>query len=148
VSGFVFATGIENSAPVITGPEGRDLRRDEMSLCGHDERYAEDFACARALGLTHLRYGVPYYRVHVGPGRFDWAFSDLVFASLRQSGLIPIVDLCHFGVPDWLGNFQNPDFPHHLAEYARAFAERYPWVRLYTPVKEMYVAARFSALYG
>ena len=32
--------------------------------------------------------------------------------------------------------------------YARAFAERYPWVRLYTPVNEMYVCARMSALDG
>jgi beta-glucosidase/6-phospho-beta-glucosidase/beta-galactosidase len=32
--------------------------------------------------------------------------------------------------------------------YATAFARRYPWIRLYTPVNEMYVCARFSALYG
>jgi beta-glucosidase len=28
---------------------------------------------------------------------------------------VPIVDLCHFGVPDWIGNFQNPDFPELFA---------------------------------
>jgi hypothetical protein len=27
----------------------------------------------------------------------------------------PIVDLCHFGVPDWIGSFQNPDFPRLFA---------------------------------
>jgi hypothetical protein len=25
--------------------------------------------------------------------------------------IVPVVALCHFGVPDWIGNFQNPDFP-------------------------------------
>ena len=51
-------------------------------------------------------------------------------------------------MPDWLGNFQNPDFPAQFAQYARAFARRFPWVQLYTPVNEMYICAEFSALYG
>jgi beta-glucosidase/6-phospho-beta-glucosidase/beta-galactosidase len=62
--------------------------------------------------------------------------------------MVPIVDLCHFGVPDWIGNFQNPDFPALFADYAGAFAERYPWVQLYTPINEMSICALFSALYG
>ena len=61
---------------------------------------------------------------------------------------MPIVDLCHFGVPDWIGNFQNPDFPDFFAEYASAFAQRFPWVQLYTPVNEMFICATFSAAYG
>ena len=59
--------------------------------------------------------------------------------------ITPILDLMHFGVPDWIGNFQNPEFPAHLADYAEAVALRYPWVRYYTPVNEMYVTARLSA---
>jgi beta-glucosidase/6-phospho-beta-glucosidase/beta-galactosidase len=52
-------------------------------------------------------------------------------------------------VPDWLGNsFQNPEFPAQFGHYAAAFARRYPWVRLYTPVNEMYVTAKMSALDG
>jgi beta-glucosidase/6-phospho-beta-glucosidase/beta-galactosidase len=67
---------------------------------------------------------------------------------LGELGPEPIIDLCHFGVPSWLGNFQNPDIGRALEEYAGAFAERFPWVRLYTPVNEMYVSARMSALDG
>src|SRR5213592_3128743 len=63
---------------------------------------------------------------------------------LRRRDIIPITDLCHFGVPDWLGNFQNPDFPELFAGYAAAFARRYPWVQLYTPVNEMFICAIFS----
>jgi hypothetical protein len=51
-------------------------------------------------------------------------------------------------VPDWVGDFQNPDFPALFAGYAGAFARRYPWVQLHTPVNEMFVCATFSALYG
>jgi len=67
---------------------------------------------------------------------------------LREVGPEPIVDLCHFGVPSWLGDFQNADIGRALEEYAGAFAERFPWVRFYTPVNEMYVSARMSALDG
>ena len=62
--------------------------------------------------------------------------------------IVPLADLCRFGVPDWIGNFQNPDFPALFADYARAFATRFPWVQLYTPVNEMYICALFSARYG
>jgi beta-glucosidase/6-phospho-beta-glucosidase/beta-galactosidase len=51
-------------------------------------------------------------------------------------------------VPDWLENFQNPRLPEALAAFAKAFAERYGWVRFYTPVNEMYVTSRMSALDG
>jgi beta-glucosidase/6-phospho-beta-glucosidase/beta-galactosidase len=69
-------------------------------------------------------------------------------ADLKRRDITPIVDLCHFGVPDWIGDFQNPDFPQLFAAYAGAFAERYPWVQLYTPVNEMFICAVFSAKYG
>ena len=100
------------------------------------------------LGLRGLRYGPPLHRIFEGPGRFDWAFTDGVVAELERLGIEPIMDLCHFGLPAWLENFQNPEVPAALAEYARAFARRYPGVRLYTPVNEMYVCARLSALEG
>ena len=100
------------------------------------------------LGLRFLRYGLPYYKVHLGPGRYDWEFADLVMAEMRRLGITPIIDLLHFGVPDWLGNFQNPELPLHFADYADAFAERYSWVRYYTPVNEIYVSANASAQKG
>jgi beta-glucosidase/6-phospho-beta-glucosidase/beta-galactosidase len=67
---------------------------------------------------------------------------------LRASGLTVVADLCHFGTPDWIGGFQDPALPVHHAAYAGAFARRYPWVRHYTPVNEILVAATFSAMFG
>ena len=46
--------------------------------------------------------------------------------TMRRLGIVPIIDLLHFGLPDWLGDFQNPEWPSYFGEYAR-FAERYPW---------------------
>jgi beta-glucosidase/6-phospho-beta-glucosidase/beta-galactosidase len=141
---YMIATGFECSYPTVQG--GR--RRDQLAETGHYDRWQEDFELCRELGLRYVRYGIPYYRTHLGPGRYDWSFPDMVLPAMWDRGLIPIVDLCHFGVPDWVGGFQNTDWPPHFAEYCGAFAQRYPWIKFYTPVNEMLVCARFSARLG
>jgi beta-glucosidase/6-phospho-beta-glucosidase/beta-galactosidase len=141
----MFATGIENSIPTIGNGK---VRVDEMAKCGHYKHWRTDFALVRELGIRVLRYGPPLHLTWLGPNRYDWSFADDTFAELRRHNIIVIVDLCHFGVPDWIGNFQNPDFPALFAVYARAFAERFPWVQLYTPINEMSICALFSAMYG
>src|SRR5437764_10755717 len=98
--GFAFATGIECSYPTIAGPDGRSKRIDELESTFHYRHWKEDLALVRQMGLSYLRYGPPYYRVHAGPGRYDWEFTDLVFAEMRRLQIVPIADLCHFGVPD------------------------------------------------
>src|SRR5579871_1088272 len=144
---FMFATGIENSYPTIQW-EGKKVRRDEMAECGHYDRWEEDFTLVRELGIEHLRYGPSLYRSHPAAEKYDWSFADSTFAKLKELGIAPIADLCHFGVPDWAGGFDNEDWPALFAKYARAFAQRFPWVRLYTPVNEIFVAATFSGQLG
>ncbi|MEA3009134.1 MAG: hypothetical protein QOJ91_826, partial [Sphingomonadales bacterium] len=119
-----------------------------MDVCGHYRHWQADFDCVDELGIHFLRYGPPLHRTFLGPNKHDWDFADLGFAELKRRNITPIVDLCHFGVPDWIGNFQNPDFPQLFATYAGAFADRFPWVQLYTPVNEMFICAVFSAKYG
>lgn len=143
--GFIFATGIENSIPTI---HGGALRVDEMEKCGHYRHWRTDFDLVQQTGIGFLRYGPPLHTSWLGDGRYDWSFADETFGELARRDIVPIVDLCHFGVPDWIGNFQNPDFPLLFSCYAKAFAERFPWVQLYTPVNEMFICAVFSGLYG
>lgn len=142
---FMFATGVENSIPTIQN--GR-VRVDQMESCGHYKYWKTDFDKVQELGIEYLRYGPPLHKCYLGPDRYDWSFADETYRELRRRKIIPITDLCHFGVPDWIGNFQNPDFPELFAKYARKFAERFPWVQLYTPVNEMYICTIFSAKYG
>ena len=144
---FMFATGIENSYPTIQW-QGKTIRRDEMEECGHYKRWREDFDLVKELGIEHLRYGPPLYKTHLAPDKYEWESTDATFHRLKELQIIPIADLCHFGVPDWIGGFDNPDWPEQFAQYAGAFAQRFPWVRLYTPVNEIFVAAEFSGLLG
>ena len=141
---FLFATSIETGYPLIAGGH----RIDRMDLCGHYARWEEDFALVRGLGLDALRYGPAYYRVHVAPDVYDWETCDEPMQRLRELGVTIVADLCHYGVPTWLAGFQDPAFPVLFAEYARAFARRYRWVRHFTPVHRIGEAATRSALTG
>lgn len=142
---FLFATGIENSVPTI---QNGKKRMDEFEKCGHYKHWKKDFELVEELGITFLRYGPPIHLTFLGPDKYDWSFADVTFGDIKKRNIIPIVDLCHFGVPDWVGNFQNPDFPELFASYASEFAQRFPWIQLYTPINEMYICALFSAYYG
>lgn len=142
---FMFATGIECSYPTI---EGGRWRLDQLEMTEHYKYWQRDLELVRELGLHYLRYGPPLHRIFLAPHKYDWSFMDEVAGKMQELGIIPIIDLCHFGVPDWLENFQNPELPERLAEYATAFAQRYSWVKFYTPVNEMYVTTRMSTLDG
>src|ERR1700712_4611992 len=141
----MFATGIENSIPRI---KRGTIRVDQMASCGHYARWREDFELVQDMGIEFLRYGPPLHTALLWAGKYDWEFADVPFADLPRRDIVPIVDLCHFGVPDFIGDFQNPDFPEIFATYASAFAQRFPWVQVYTPVNEIFICAQFSAKCG
>ena len=146
--GFGFATGIECSNPTIAGGNGHRVRRDLLDECGHYLHWRKDLQLVKDMGIPFLRYGLPNHRVHLGPDRYDWSFPDEVLGEMKRLGIQPILDLLHFGIPDWMGDFQNPELPVLFARYAGAVAQRYPWIRGYTPVNEIYVASRNSGLDG
>ena len=141
---FFFATSIDSACPT----DSRGARIDQMDRSGHYARWEEDFELVRSLGVSVLRYGPAYYRTHVGPDHFDWDVVEEPMQKLQALGVTVVAELCRFGVPSWLGGFQDPAFPVLFAEYARAFARRYPWIRHFTPVSEIYLCARMSALEG
>ena len=121
------AAGIENSYPVITDRRGEDLRRDGLEMSGHYQHWQHDLKLVAEMGLRYLRYGPPYYRCHAGPGKFEWSFADKTFKLLRTLRIEPIADLCHFGLPDWLGaSFQNPDWPLLFRRVRRGFCPAVP----------------------
>ncbi len=125
-----------------------DCFRDQLAMTGHDEREG-DLERFANLGLRTLRFPVLWERT--APGGLehaDWAWPDARLARARELGIRPIVGLVHHGSGPAGTNLLDPAFPELLATYARAVAERYPWVTAYTPVNEPLTTARFSALYG
>lgn len=132
---FMFAVGIECSNPIVAG----NHRVDQLESTGHYEHWKKDLHLVRDLGLRYLRYGPPIHRIFTGPGQYRWDLLDPVMEEMARLGIRPIIDFVHFGLPDWLRDFQNPEWPKHVAEYAAAFCQRYPWVRFFTPVNEIFV---------
>jgi hypothetical protein len=66
IANFMFATGIENSIPTINNGK---TRVDQMEVCGHYERWREDFDCVQEIGINFLRYGPPLHKTFLGPGQ-------------------------------------------------------------------------------
>ena len=121
---------------------------DQLSRTGHDDRI-DDLDRIAALGIRTLRYPVLWERVAPqSPDRFDWRWTDARLQRLRDLGITPIVGLLHHGSGPRYTSLLDPDFPTLFARFARAAAERYPWVTDFTPINEPLTTARFSGLYG
>jgi dTDP-4-dehydrorhamnose reductase len=121
---------------------------DQLERNGHAGR-AHDLELFAELGIRAIRYPVLWERTAPdGIERADWSWADERLTRLRDLGVRPIVGLLHHGSGPRQTSLVDKCFPEKLARYARAVAERYPWVDAYTPVNEPLTTARFSALYG
>jgi dTDP-4-dehydrorhamnose reductase len=122
---------------------------DQMRRSGHLGRLRQDLDLIAATGVRVLRYPCAWERIQAeGPGVFDWRETDAALSKMKELGLSPVVGLLHHGSgPRWT-SLLDPRFPRAFARFARVFAERYPWVRDYTPINEPLTTARFVGLYG
>jgi dTDP-4-dehydrorhamnose reductase len=121
---------------------------DQLEHCGHYARPGDVDAIA-ALGIAALRYPALWERIApAGVQHADWRDCDRALLRLREVGVEPIVGFVHHGSGPLGTHLLDPQFVDRLSAYAAAFAERYPWVRRYTPINEPLTTARFAALYG
>jgi dTDP-4-dehydrorhamnose reductase len=121
---------------------------DQLQRNGHLERLS-DFDLFAELGIRTLRVSVLWERTAPdGLEAADWSYPDKVLHRLRELNITPIVGLVHHGSGPRDTSLVDPNFAPRLAEFARAVAERYPWVDHDTPVNEPLTTARFSGQYG
>lgn len=144
---FAVACGEEGSDPLVLH-EGRVVRVDQYRASGHLERLDADLADVAGLGVKVWRYGVPWRLTEPEPGVYDWTLWDRALEACRRHGLDPVIDLCHFGLPDHHGGFCDTGWVDDFARYVDAFLARYPEPRWFTPVNEPGITAMFSALLG
>src|SRR5688572_28533531 len=145
---FYWMVGEESSDPVVTF-EGRRVRVDQMESTGHFARVEEDLAYIASVGASHVRYGINWRRVQPDGARtFDWTLWDRALAGCERAGLVPVVDLLHFGAPDWLDGVADPRLPDAFLRYTEAFLRRYAGPAWFTPVNEPFITAHFSTGIG
>ena len=144
---FAIACGEEGSDPLVLH-EGRVVRVDQYRASGHLERLDADLADVAGLGVKVWRYGMPWRLTEPEPGVYDWTLWDRALEACRRHGLNPVIDLCHFGLPDHHGGFCDTTWVDDFARYVDAFLARYPEPRWFTPVNEPGITAMFSSLLG
>ncbi|MDP2357962.1 MAG: family 1 glycosylhydrolase [Beijerinckiaceae bacterium] len=125
-----------------------DQYRNQLAETGHQDRLG-DLDLIADLGIKTLRYPVIWETVSPeDPSEFDWSWTDVRLARLRELGIEVIAGLIHHGSGPRYTHLLDPLFAEKLAVYARQVALRYPWIVKYTPVNEPLTTARFSGLYG
>lgn len=100
--------------------------------CDSLNRWREDVAIVKALGLNCYRFSVEWSRIEPAPGQFSQAYLGhyaRIVDYCREKGLAPVVTFNHFTCPRWFaaaGGWENPDAPDLFARFcdkvARAMA--------------------------
>jgi hypothetical protein len=147
VDDFSWMVGEESSDPIVRF-EGRRVRVDQMQSTGHFDHLEADLAAIRSLGVRLVRYGMSWRRTEPAAGVYSWDLWDRAFAAFDRLGLEMVVDLLHFGVPDWMEGVTDPRLPDRLLRYTEEFLARYPQPSWFTPVNEPYITAYFSTGIG
>ncbi|HSX35828.1 MAG TPA: glycoside hydrolase family 1 protein [Patescibacteria group bacterium] len=99
-------------------------------ICGkgvdHYNRYAEDFALIKKLGLNTFRFGIEWSRVEPREGEWDQAaikhYHEYI-ARLRKMGIEPMLTLWHWTMPEWFTNKRGFEKRRNLKYFERYVAK-------------------------
>jgi beta-glucosidase len=164
--GFLFgtatsATQIEGHCPtsdwsVFARQAGRIKHGDRPDLaCDSWNRWPEDVALQKGLGLGAYRLSVEWARIEPHEGHIDGPALDgyrRLLGALRDAGIVPMVTLHHFTLPQWLaqrGGLLASDFARRFAGFARVVVEALgDLCELWITINEPNVLAAHSYLLG
>ena len=125
------------------------------TACDHFNRYREDFALARELGMNAQRISIEWSRIEPEEGRFDEDALDHyreVCDTIRDLGMEPAVTLHHFTNPIWAqrqGGWECPKMVEWLARFAERAADALgDRVRFWFTINEPMVAPALCYVMG
>lgn len=102
---------------------GTNFAEPSGDACDSWNRWREDVALVKALGLNAYRFSVEWARIEPEPGAYSTAALDhyrSICVACREAGITPIVTFHHFTSPRWiaaLGGWENPVTAEHFARY-------------------------------
>src|SRR5439155_17311329 len=141
---FVWGAGVECSfLPHINV--------DQYEWTQHNRFWKEDLRRAKEeLGISYLRYALPWHKLEPERGKFDWTMADERIGEMKRLGIEPLMDVMHFGTPLWLKQaVGDPEFPEALERFASAMVSRYSGaIKTWCPFNEPLVSALFSGDFG
>jgi beta-glucosidase len=124
--------------------------------CDHYNRYAEDVAIMKGLGLQAYRFSISWSRIlPEGTGRVNQKGLDFyrrLVDALREAGILPMATLYHWDLPaalDDRGGWLNRDVANWFAEYANvAFRALDDAVEWWATLNEPWVVTDGGYLHG
>lgn len=122
-----------------------------INQCDKNLHYhrSTDLELFATLGAKRIRYPALWELTATETeGYYNWTTSDKALKKMQALRLQPIIGLLHHGSGPKFTSLIDPEFPKKFAAYARAFAQRFPWVTDYTPINEILTTSFFSCLYG
>jgi len=136
---------------------GRMLNGDTGDVaCDHYNRWREDVALMKQLGLQAYRFSISWSRVlPEGRGRINHKgldFYERLVDGLLENGIQPVATLFHWDLPaalDDRGGWLNPDIADWFAEYAALMYQRLDGrVRRWATLNEPWVVTDGGYLHG
>ncbi|RBM11564.1 glycoside hydrolase family 1 [Prauserella sp. PE36] len=94
-------------------------------------RYAEDIALAKEMGVNTFRVSLEWPRIEPRPGEIDQealALYDGMVREIKAAGMTPMLTLTHFTHPGWIvdrGGWTNPSTVSSWLSFARLVVQRY-----------------------
>ncbi len=134
--GSMFLGGFECAAHRLRS--GRRL--DITAATGHAGRAANDYHLLRLHGMHAARDGLRWHLIERQRGYYDWSSFLPMLRAAEATGIQPIWDLLHYGVPDHVDLFAA-DFADRFAAFAGAAAclvrDNAGFAPIYTPINEI-----------
>jgi hypothetical protein len=94
-------------------------RLDLLASTRHTLYAKRDFEALLAFGITTAREGARWHLIEREPGQYDFATLDVILNAAAETGVEVILDVLHFGWPDYLDIFQ-PEFLDAFEKFVRA----------------------------
>ncbi len=107
-------------------------RQNAYAACDHMNRYKEDYALMKHLGIKAYRFSLNWARIlPEGIGRINEKavamYRDMIL-TMKKNGIVPYITLFHWEFPAALyekGGWLNPEAPDWFEAYAKVVAEHF-----------------------
>lgn len=115
-------------------------RLDLLRSTKHDCFTKRDYERLRALGVETVRVGARWHLIEQRPREYNFESLAALFDAARETGIELILDLLHFGWPDFVDPFSR-SFPNNFGRFVQALT-RYVKARggccsMFAPINEI-----------
>ncbi|MCZ7587991.1 MAG: hypothetical protein M5U27_03855 [Gaiella sp.] len=130
LTGAVLVSALALSSAALAAPGLRVGVTDDAWLEFGPGTLAERIGALEQMGVEVVRVTLDWHEIEAEQGSYDWARDGMLLDALRGAGIAPIVAI--WGTPSWANGGRGPNVPPaeaaSFASFARAAAERFPWV--------------------